>query len=106
MGFCPKSSKDPKIKAEINDYIAYYGALMRNSIGPQVKGHGQTKAKGKDGLFLPSCAEHVLTNQKIQDVTYIDAIGDWFFEKGQLPSHILIDDCKMTDGQPCNPTCK
>jgi hypothetical protein len=35
----------------------------------------------------------------------MEVLGDWFFERGKLASHILVDDCKMTDGQPCNPTC-
>lgn len=106
VGFCPPRG-DPKTKAEVNDYIAYYGNLMRNSIGPQIKGHGQTKAKGKDGVFLPSCLAHGgFANTTLQDVSdYVDLIGDWFFQRGKYPSYIHIDDCKMTDGLPCNPTC-
>ena len=36
---------------------------------------------------------------------YMDLIGDWFFQRGKYQSYVLVDDCKMTDGQPCNPTC-
>ena len=73
----------------------------------------ETKAKGKDGLFLPSCFAHPISEDvrlhaSASDpapVGYMKLVGDWFFERGELASHILVDDCKMTDGQPCNPTC-
>jgi hypothetical protein len=35
VGFCPKTAS-----AEVDDYIAYYGSVMRGSIEPQIKGHG------------------------------------------------------------------
>ena len=103
------------------DYIAYYGGLMRDSIAQQVKDHGQTKAKGKDGVFLPSCLSHGMSTETTialpafdhntskttnsTRVGFMELLGDWYFERNQLPSHILIDDCKMTNGQPCNPNC-
>ena len=63
--------------------------------------------KGKDGLFFPSCLDHGgFGNMKVQSVSnYVDLIGDWYFQRGKYPSHVIIDDCKMTDGLPCNPTC-
>jgi hypothetical protein len=39
VGFCPHLSRTNK--AEVDDYIAYYGSVMRSSIEPQVKGHGK-----------------------------------------------------------------
>jgi hypothetical protein len=111
---------------------------MRNSIGPQINAHGQTKAKGKDGMFLPSCLSHALSTattlaaqvaqvaqvsasgsvpenstaatgsqeaHSTQQVNFVEMVGDWYFERNKFASHILIDDCKMTDGQPCNPNC-
>ena len=141
IGFAPRRGGSAAQKAQVNDYIAYYGDLMRRSIGPQIQGHGQTKAKGRDGTFLPSCLGHGgFTNTTVQSVSnYVDLIGDWYvrspfaphdrgvhrctfnlkesvartesstprryFQRGKYPSHVLIDDCKMTDGLPCNPTC-
>jgi hypothetical protein len=35
-------------------------------------------------------------------VRYVELVGDWFFEKGKLTSHVLVDDCKMTNGLPTN----
>ena len=69
---------------------------------------GQKKAKGKDGLFFPSCLAHGgFADTALQQVSnYKDLIGDWFFQRGKFPSHVIIDDCNMTDGLPCNPTCK
>lgn len=111
VGFCPKPAqynRNTTLKALADDYIAYYGDLMRKSIAPQIQGHGQTKAKGKDGLFFPSCLGHGgFPDTKVQSVSdYVDLIGDWFFQRGKYSSHVVIDDCKMTDGLPCNPTCK
>ena len=108
VGFCPRrGSGNATMNAKVDDYIAYYGNLMRQSVGPQIQGHGQTKAKGKDGLFFPSCLDHggfsKTTLQSVSD--YVDLIGDWYFQRGKYPSHVLIDDCKMTNGLPCNPTC-
>jgi len=106
VGFCPRPNA--KNKAEVDDYVAYYGSLTRNSIEPQIKGHGQTKAKGKDGLFLPSCLAHGgFSGTTVQSVSnYVDLIGDWFFQRGKYPSHVIIDDCNMTAGLPCNAGCK
>jgi hypothetical protein len=69
---------------------------------------GQKKAKGKDGVFLPSCLDHGgFGSTTVQSVSnYVDLIGDWFFQRGKFPSHVLIDDCEMKNGMPCNPTCK
>ena len=108
--------------AKKKDYISYYGGLMRDSISLQVKAHGQTKAKGKDGFFLPSCYSHGVSNETklpvamsennntaaayaVTQVGYMELLGDWFLERNKFASHMLIDDCKMTAGQPCNPTC-
>ena len=110
VGFCPlpaEYNKNATLKALAEDYIAYYGDLMRKSVAPQIQGHGQTKAKGKDGLFFPSCLNHGGFNTNVQGVSdYMGVIGDWYFQRGKYPSHIFIDDCKMTDGLPCNPTCE
>jgi hypothetical protein len=128
-GHAPKHPTGKEV-AEKADYLSYYGGVMRNSIGPQIKAHGQTKAKGKDGLFLPSCLSHALSTETTlaaqvsmpenitaaaaaaglqqansTQVGYMELLGDWYFERNKFASHILIDDCKMTDGQPCNPNC-
>jgi hypothetical protein len=124
-GRCPKTPTGNEV-AEKADYLSYYGITMRNSIGPQIKAHGQVKAKGKDGLFLPSCLSHGLSTEttlaaqvssssssssssqqmkSTQQVNWVEIVGDWYFERNKFASHLLIDDCKMTDGQPCNPNC-
>ena len=124
-GRAPKHPVGKKEVAEKADYVSYYGATMRGSIGPQIRSHGQTKAKGKDGMFLPSCLSHGLSTETTltaqvsasvsennnasatgsQQVNWVEIVGDWYFERNKFASHILIDDCKMTDGQPCNPNC-
>ena len=108
-------TRDPKGLAL--DYISYYGAIMRDSIGPQIQAHGQTKAKGKDGLFLPSCLDHGISLKTTlprpsapsaataAGIGFMELVGDWYFERNKLATHVLIDGCKMTDGQPCNPSC-
>jgi hypothetical protein len=123
----PKKPTGAQQQAELSDYISYYGTIMRNSIGPQIRAHGQTKAKGKDGLFLPSCLDHGISlkttlprpsssssssspssaaaTATAAGVGFMEAVGDWYFERNKLASHILIDACKMTDGHPCNPSC-
>ena len=115
-GRAPKHPKTGKEVAQKADYVSYYGTTMRNSIVPQIKAHGQTKAKGKDGMFLPSCLSHALSTESTlaaqvsasnstQQVNWVEMVGDWYFERNKFASHLLIDDCKMTDGQPCNPNC-
>jgi hypothetical protein len=124
---CPKHPQGKEV-AEVADFISYYGALMRKSIGEQIRAHGQTKAKGKDGAFLPSCLSHEVSlnttlpvavsasafgsendtaaadlSTNVTQVGFIELIGD--YERNKFASHILIDDCKMKDGQACNPVC-
>ena len=114
-GRAPKNPKGKEV-AQKADYVSYYGTTMRNSIVLQIKAHGQTKAKGKDGMFLPSCLSHALSTESTlaaqvsasnstQQVNWVEMVGDWYFERNKFASHLLIDDCKMTDGQPCNPNC-
>ena len=98
-----------------DDYIKYYGGLMRDSVG-QIKGHGQAKPT-KDGLFFPSCFDHGMQKNTTMavataaggaaaQVDYVPVLGDWFFERGKYASHVVIDSCVMkANGYPCNPTC-
>ena len=115
-------------RTNVHTLCRYYGATMRSSIEPQIRSHGQTKAKGNDGMFLPSCLSHGLSTEttlaaqvsvsennaaatgsqqanSTQQVNWVEIVGDWYFERNKFVSHMLIDDCKMTDGQPCNPNC-
>merc|ERR1712176_834988 len=76
---------------------------MRNSTH-QVVEHPLGK-KG-DGLFLPSCFLHgtLYTETKLSGFSALEGLGDWFFGRGKVP-RVLVDNCKMQDGLPCNPTC-
>jgi len=86
------------------EYIGYFGRAMRNSTQ-------QVVAKPGDGLFLPSCADHVgnlqigIGHTTLQGYNSSQGLGDWFFGRNEVPA-ILIDDCTMTGpGLPCNPSC-
>ena len=56
IGFCPRRSSSNSKK--VDDYIAYYGSMMRNSIEPQVKGHGQCLRN-----YFYSFKIHISTNK-------------------------------------------
>lgn len=112
----PKKPSGAAQQKQKDDYIKYYGNLMRDSVETQIKGHGQTKPT-KDGVFFPSCFDHGMTTSTTMaaaptaggaavQVNYMDVLGDWFFERGKYASHVVIDTCVMkADGYPCNPTC-
>ena len=62
-----------------------------------------------DGVFMPSCYKHTGNlcmwpdATKVQNVTYAEALADWFVG-GSRFSHQLLDDC--VGDQPCNANCE
>lgn len=88
------------------DYIAYYGRAMRATAD---------QVKTGDGFFLASCFDHVASQADtpsttiphpiMGNVTGLQALGTWFFNKVDEPI-FLVDDCDASGtGLPCNPTC-
>jgi len=89
---CPSSQ--PFSKEQIA-YVEYFGKAMNDSISQIL-----TSAHG---LFFGSClqhTQHLITSYKIHNHTYIEALGDWFWDRNQLP-HQLIDDCIVKSSLPC-----
>ena len=83
------------------DYVRYFGRAMAVSI--------DTNIKEGDGLFLPSCFDHTgnlnfpsNANNTINGTTYIEPIGDWFFQRNKMP-HRYQDSCgEMPCGTGCS----
>ena len=91
----PTNNSDPHVLA----YYRYYGAAMNLSLN-QVATN-----KKPDGMFFPSCLAHgVKPGVTIEGATYPRLVGDWFWERNELP-HRVRDSCDTGDGLPCNPSC-
>jgi hypothetical protein len=98
----PAKPSSPAEKAHADAFISLYGTLMRNST---LQVQERCAAGKKDGLFLPSCLEHGVANSTtIHGVTYMALVGDLFWERNTLDP-VMVDNCTMTSGMPCNPTC-
>eukprot|EP01084_Bolivina_argentea_P207548 354087_1 len=87
-------------------YVEYYGIDMDRSILTQLV----DEKNDKNGLFYPSCFDHGgigVPNSKVVINGYHtgEIVGDWFWERNQLP-HFIYDTCNNeTYKLPCNPTC-
>lgn len=105
--FKQMGTPNPAVLPRSKEYIARYGALMRNST-MQIS---HNTAKPGDGIFLASCLAHGMgrtTTLKASDrrlVGFREVLADWFFGQGKFASHRLVDGCSSADGLPCNPTC-
>jgi len=98
---CPQNASDT------NDYIAYFGKLMQQSVEQIYSTVMSNSLKKNDGLFFMSCLNHtsdthISSPTLVQGILQGDSIVDWYFEGGKVP-HVLVDDCK--GDMPCNPTC-
>eukprot|EP00299_Pterocystis_sp_00344_P015588 c7795_g1_i1.p1 GENE.c7795_g1_i1~~c7795_g1_i1.p1 ORF type:complete len:405 (-),score=85.35 c7795_g1_i1:44-1258(-) len=89
---CPSTQPWTDLQKE---FIAYFGTAMAESID-------QVNSTKGDGLFLLSCFLHTegLESFTLQNVTFVEAVGDWFWNRNKLP-HRLIDNCQSPNGLPC-----
>jgi len=83
------------------EYLAYYGNTLHKSV--------LNSTRHQDGYYLISCYDHsgdlcMASPTIIQNITYAQALSDWFFEKNVL-SHTLVDECWAPDKGPCNTVC-
>jgi hypothetical protein len=94
----PANASSPTVVA----YVQYSAERMRASVVPQVT------ARAGDGLFLMACLAHTENTYSgsptvVNKTRLVDALGSWFFGKGDGVQTRLADTCGPT--VPCNPTC-
>ena len=97
-----------KVTDTTKEYVSYFGYNMKLSMANQVK--------APNGLFLSSCYDHCSgigygnylggSTTKVKGYNVTQVLGDWFWNRNEVP-HILVDDCiSRSDLLPCNPTCR
>ena len=100
-------------KEKVAQYVRYFGQQTLAGIVEEVQNQSgvANQSSKHDGLFLPSCYQHtgnlcMVGGSLVQNVTYGEALGDWFVGKGGIPP-ILVDDCNGKGGtqDPCNRHC-
>jgi ribosome maturation protein SDO1 len=97
----PTDSSDPTLQR----YVEMYGQAMRNSTAQVLANAPLTKKPQPDGIFHPSCLTHPVGKSGIalNGSTALPLLGDWFFERNQLP-HRMVEHCPPSSrGLPCNP---
>jgi hypothetical protein len=96
----PDAAELPKAEA----YLAMYGEAMRNSTQQVLDDEALHKPNGTDGLFHPSCLSHMVTNERVQGLSYREIVADWFWGDGKLKQHYrMVETCPQPSaGLPCN----
>merc|ERR1712224_968600 len=74
------------------EWMFYYAKASQASTG-------EFAARDGNGLFLPACMNHVTKiggkngkGVQVNGLGYLDVLGDWFYDRGQLP-HVVTDAC-------------
>ena len=102
----PTDGANPTLRS----YVEMYGEAMRNSTAQVLANAPLTRKPQPDGIFHPSCLSHTVGKAAIalNGSLSLPLLGDWFFERNQLP-HRLVEHCPPSSGgMPCNqdPRCQ